>query len=266
MRSALSQPQASSIEISNEYSNLNISARTIRRILFSRGLKSYKSRPKPFLTKKMVLRRLKFARKYKDASVDFWDRVFFADESYIEINPSTVMNSIRRFPTTDPLLPSLTRKRLKYPLKVMIWSCFNANGIGRIHICEGSMTSEKYKNVLEKYLLPSINDLGVKDPILLDDSARPHRTQLIKNWLDQNQIESVEWPGNSPDLNPIENLWGILKHKIRKTTIFTKRTLIEKIIYTWNYQIEKSVLRKLSDSMTTRIHNLIKNKGQMTKY
>ena len=145
VRQTIQDPHLSSNEINCRFSNLNLSSRTIRQIQFTKGLKSFRSRAKPLFTKRMVRNRIQFAKKYKNQGNDFWDRVFYADESYIDINPSSIMNLVRRFPTTNPYSPLLARKTIKHPMKVMIWSCFNSYGIGRIHICEGSMASEKYK-------------------------------------------------------------------------------------------------------------------------
>ena len=61
----------------------------------------------------------------------------------------------------------------------------------------------------------------IKEPIDLDYSARSHRTAIIDQWHRENSIKRIDWPGNSPDLNPIENLWSILKSKLRKTPNIT---------------------------------------------
>ena len=190
----------------------------------------------------MIRKRIEFAQKYSSKTKDFWDRVVYADEAYIEINPGAIMNRVRRFSSTNPYASSVTKKSLKYPTKIMIWGCFNARGFGRIKVCEGSMTSQKYLEVLNSHLKPTIQDLGIQNAIYLDDSARPHRTKPIKEWMQSEGIESIEWPGNSPDLNPIENLWAILKSKLRKQAIPSKRELIEKIIQTWFNSIDPSIL------------------------
>ena len=95
------------------------------------------------------------------------------------------------------------------------------------------MTGGKYVEVLEEKLLPSIADIGLSEPILLDDSARPHRTSVVKNWLEEKNINRIDWPGNSPDLNPIENLWGIIKSKLRRIRIYSKQELLNNFDRIW---------------------------------
>ena len=266
VRNVYQEPSISSNEILSQSLNYGISSRTIRRILYNKGLRSFRSRPKPLLTNRMLKSRLNFANEYKDMGNDFWDRVIYADESYFEIKLSSLMNTIRRFKSSNPFSTLYTKKTVKHPLKIMIWGCFNSRGMGRFHICDGSRTSIKYREVLENYLLSTIRDLNIENPILLDDSAKPHRTNLIKTWLTDNNIESIKWPGNSPDLNPIENLWAILKFKLRRRSINSKRKLIEEVIKIWNYEVDSQLLKDLSDSMQSRIKELLKNKGNVTKY
>jgi transposase len=77
----------------------------------------------------------------------------------------------------------------------------------------------------------------------------------------------LPWPGNSPDMNPIENLWVIVKKRLKKINITTKVQLIENLIQIWHHDDEvKNKCSVLIESMQRRIELLIKNKGMHTKY
>ncbi|MEN2497501.1 MAG: Ubiquitin carboxyl-terminal hydrolase 22 [Marteilia pararefringens] len=259
----------SSTELANSFNegrDLTISPSYLRTVLFANGLRSYKAVKKPFLNRKMKKRRLEFARTFVGKPASFWRNVFFSDESCMEINMNSTMNRVRRFKSSSPLNPLYTTQRVKYPLKVMIWGCFNYKSVGRIHVCDGNMNSSKYLEVLENKLLPSIEDAQIENPLHLDDSAPCHRTLAVKEWHKSESIGKIDWPGNSPDLNPIENLWSIIKYKIRRRTITTKRKLISEIIKIWNHEISEDLLKILADSMTKRLEDVIKVKGEMTKY
>ena len=80
----------------------------------------------------------------------------------------------------------------------------------------------------------------------------------------KNEWEVLEWPAYSPDLNPIENLWTILKQRLRKQTVFWEN-LEEKVYEIWN-EIDADVVRNLYENYTTRLLDVKKAKGVMTRY
>lgn len=93
-------------------------------------------------------------------------------------------------------------------------------------------------------------------------------------WAEENGIELLDWPPYSPDLNPIENLWSILKQEIYKryphystlpSNDATKRLLIATATEVW-HKIEVKVMRKLVSSMKRRLKAVIRAKGWYTKY
>ena len=114
---------------------------------------------------------------------------------------------------------------------------------------------------MESKLLPSINHMESDNPAFIDDSAPCNRSKIVNEWKSSNNISQMDWPGNSPDLNPIENLWSILKCKLRKKPNPNERKVCENLIRIWNNDIDKSFLQKLADSMPNRIREVLKSKG-----
>lgn len=80
-------------------------------------------------------------------------------------------------------------------------------------------------------------------------------------------LEVLPWPGNSPDLNPIENCWAYLKSRVygrRNNTIQELKQNIEDI---WkNEPAMKEMVAKCIESMPKRIKEVLKQKGGSTKY
>lgn len=76
----------------------------------------------------------------------------------------------------------------------------------------------------------------------------------------------MEWPGNSPDLNPIENLWGIMKKKIVQQKPSSLHVLKTSLLNVWEHDIFQDLLENLVDSMPKRVKMVIKNKGGPLKY
>lgn len=131
------------------------------------------------------------------------------------------------------------------------------------------MRQDEYRQVLEKYLLPQVQEwFPHSDFYFMQDGAPCHKAKSVLEWLRERGIRLLEWPGNSPDMNPIENIWEIVKRRINADeTITTKQRLIEKLINVWNHDLEvKEHIKSCVESMCHRIEAVIKAKGGVTKY
>lgn len=157
---------------------------------------------------------------------------------------------------------------VKHPTTVMVWSIISAKGTGRLYIVEGTMNQHQYKKVLETRLLPQLRDwFPDEDCVFMHDGAPCHKAKSVTKFLTENHVQTLPWPGNSPDMNPIENLWAVVKKRLKKTSITTKVQLIEQLIKIWHHDEEiKNKCPVLVESMPKRIEMLLKAKGMHTKY
>ena len=102
--------------------------------------------------------------------------------------------------------------------------------------------------------------------ILMQDGAPCHRSKIAKIFLDSNNIDLLEWSGNSSDLNPIENLWTNMKNKVSEKQPLSGVELVKAIKEVWVKEISKEYCQSLFESMPRRIKAVIKNRGGHTKY
>lgn len=151
----------------------------------------------------------------------------------------------------------------------MVWSVISAKGMGRLYIVEGTMRQDQYKRVLETRLLPQVKEWfpGEDNYIFMHDSAPCHKAKSVTAFLTKENIAVLPWPGNSPDMNPIENMWELTKRAIAKEVITTKRQLIEALVREWHHNADlKNNAEACIQSMPRRVAAVIAAKGGITKY
>ena len=89
----------------------------------------------------------------------------------------------------------------------MFWGCFSYYGVGPFNPVEGMMNSEKYLDVLTKKVIPKmVRKFPEGSGIFQQDLAPCHTSRKVKNFINLHNISVLDWPGNSPDFHPIENL------------------------------------------------------------
>jgi hypothetical protein len=170
----------------------------------------------------------------------------------------------------EKLSPSNIRKIKKFGGgSLMIWGCITPRGVGEILRIDTNIDSTQYCNILYDGFIKTCDkfNYNLTDVSLMQDNATCHVSKKTKKWLSINNINAPIWPSNSPDLNIIENVWALLKRKIRRSSIrfLTKDQLWNFIEAEW-YKIPKEYIKKLYFSMCNRVKSLIEAKGLATKY
>jgi transposase len=244
---------------------LNISDRTIRRrITESKEFKSYWATKKPFINESNREKRVAWCRQHQDWSVEQWRNVIWSDESPFVLRFNKKVRVWRRH--NERYNPECTTATVKHDKKIMVWGCFAACGAGSLHRVEGIMLQDQYREILEEQLLPSADDLFPDGGwIFQQDNDPKHTAKLTKKWFQDSGVPILDWPSQSPDLNPIENLWSILDANLKDRRPQSEEELFEILKEGWE-NLSTDLLERLSDSMPRRIQAVIDAKGFATKY
>ncbi len=108
------------------------------------------------------------------------------------------------------------KSTVKFPQSVKIWVAMSSAGVGSLCFLKINVTAHIYQEIVKHFMLPSA-DQRFKDADFLfqQDLAPAHAAKSTKSWLNDHGVGVLDWPANSQDLNPIENLWGIVKRKMK---------------------------------------------------
>ena len=147
----------------------------------------------------------------------------------------------------------------------MVWGCFSYYGFGPIYRIPGIMDQFEYIKILEEIMLPYAEEEMPLKWVFQQDNYPKHTSKQATSWFQTKRIEVMEWPAQSPDLNPIENLWGDIKNAVSEAKPKNSQELWNVVCSSWA-EIPVSRCQKLVDSMQRRCTAVIKNNGYATKY
>ncbi|KAG6616947.1 Transposase [Phytophthora cinnamomi] len=244
---------------------LPVSARRIREILQADPNMNYEKRKaSPVLTKKHKEARLTWTRAKVTWDVTKWGNCVFSDEKKFNLDgPDCVQyywHDLRRE-------PEIYSTRQSGGGSVMVWAAFCAGGKSELVILEGNQNSERYIYTLSEYLLPFIDRVYGRECVFQQDNASIHTSWATKEFLKEENVDVMDWPAKSPDLNPIENIWGVLARAVyaHGRQFQTREDLIETIKASWA-AIGQDFITKLVESMPKRCIATLELHGAKTKY
>ncbi len=149
---------------------------------------------------------------------------------------------------------------------MMIWGAMSSAGVGPLCLLNTNVTAPVYQESLEHFMLPSAGQLFKDaDFIFQQDLAPAHTAKSTKSWLSDHGVGVLDWPANSPDLNPIDNICGIVKRKMRNKRPKNADELKATVKETWA-SIPPQQCHKLITAMPRRIEAVIQAIGALTKY
>lgn len=247
--------------------NLPISDRHIRRLLANSGkLKYLKRKSSPYLTAPYKIKRKAFAIEWSQRILDIM-RVIFSDEKRFNLDGPDGLQYYWHTIGTDV---ETCWSRQNGGGGLMVWAAFSKKGKTKLVFIKGNINAASYIKTLTDELLEYIalhGDQRDEQFIFQQDNARPHTAKATTAFLADQYLPCMDWPSRSPDLNPMENLWGIMVQAVYGGGRQYKKVdaLKEALLAAWD-AIPQATLDKLIDSMNSRFLQCIEREGGKTKY
>jgi transposase len=240
---------------------LDVSKGTIINTLNSSSIFTYtKMNKAPRLKAHHITARVAWAERYVGISDESWARVFFSDEKKWNLDGPDGLKYYWHCLRNDE---KVAFSRQNGGGSVMVWGAFYLDGTTRLAFLQGNQKAEDYVYTLSEYLLPVAFGKFGCDAIFQQDNASIHTAGITKAFFEDVALDVMTWPALSPDLNPIENVWGVLSNvvygfgKQYDTTEELKRAVLD----AWT-NLDPRYLRDLVTGMRGRCIKVLKANGQ----
>lgn len=254
---------------------INVSRSTARRILHRHGIRGRIAAKKPGLTSRQAEIRLAWCNDHINWSINDWQKIIFSDEASVEIGGRSRTTIVWRM-KGDRYKPQFTVPTFRSGRKsIMVWACFAGGEKGPLVFMKerngaGAINARRYVEVLKEHLIPFRRELIARfgdEIIYQDDNAPIHMAQYTREWMRSENINRLQWPSQSPDLNPIENIWKILKDNVqqRRPPPRTYEALKAALQEEWE-RLDVSIFMNVINSMQNRMIQVIDNNGYSCSY
>ena len=248
-------PTLSSVSIAEKLDDIgvNVSRSTVSRHLADLGYRNALPLSTPMLTSAHKQKRVERAQKHKD---DNWKNTLLSDETSFQLFRNTIKHWYKN---ARPIRP-MPKDRSK----IFAWGGFCVKGKTSLFCFRRIMDGKYYTEILEKHI-PEIRSMLRDEWRLQQDNDPKHTSRVAQEFLNSNVPEVMDWPSNSPDLNPLENLWAIVKRNVEKCRPKNLSELESFLGEKWD-NIPNSLLISLVDSMSRRCNEVIEKNGERISY
>lgn len=150
---------------------------------------------------------------------------------------------------------------------LMVWGAISYKGTLEIQFASMRMNSKEYTDILQCSLIPFLRRFRRKKWIFQQDNARIHTSNETMSWFDSKHVTVLDWPACSPDLNPMENIWGTLVRRVyAENKQYDNVTELKSAILKEWENLEIDLIRNHITSMKKRVFEVIKKLGKAINY
>ena len=147
----------------------------------------------------------------------------------------------------------------------MVFGMFSSQCTTPLVRLQTRINAQIYKKIVQDHVVPIIQNSGFDWATFMQDNAPCHKAKVVMSYLSEQDFEIMYWPPQSPDLNPIENLWKTFGVKVMERNPTNTEDLWVKLQEEWS-KISIEDCQELIRSCSRRCAAVIENKGSFTKY
>ena len=267
VHTAENDPFLTNKEIRNQM-HLSASVDTIQRRLDAAGLPSCIAANKRHYSEEDRRKRLSFALGYEDWTPEQWEHLIPSDEKTFEGVGRKRHKRVHR-PKGERFNPVYTDHFTIYAPSCHVLACFCARGPGRIEIYQGKLDGKALRSLLDRTIVQTAKDYFDVDHAeewwFQHDNSPPFKSDVCQKWIHDHGIHLLDFPPNSPDLNPIENIWPRVSALIDQSHPTTPLATAEAFKAAWQ-RVPLDIWNDYAQSMPARIAAVIEANGNATKF
>ena len=223
---------------------------------------------RPPLNENHKARRLAFANAHIHRSMTFWKSIKYSDEKIFSTSNDGLHVLVTRRPD-EKYRPDCIVPTARWGLQVHVWGIISWWGVGPLRILQGSLTATKYVDNIIYDIRELCNEERNGRRIrfkFMQDNARPHSAQHTQQFLATSGVEVLDWPANSPDLNPIENLWADVARRVRARGVPRRAAELRQWVNEEWASTPVETVRRLYRSIPDRLRKVIDTGGGQEHY
>lgn len=245
---------------------LTYSRQYLNKYLNANGLSRVRAKRNILLREINKAKRVKFAKEMLKKSNEELKLILWSDETSVKAFPNSEAVFYRSNQRREDIVsPNVQQGGASQ----MLWGCMSFYAYGPLTAVEGHIDAPKYLKLLQDIVKPELDASASLNRVLTfqQDNAKPHTRPIIMEYFQSWGYETLDWPPQSPDLSPIENIWNIMKMKMKamRPRPRSKAAMRNAMLDIWD-NLEDKVRQDLILTFRKRCEDCVKNKGNLVRF